>query len=202
MAIKTLKHVDPFDSPAEREGAGVFGMWIFLLVVGMLFVACILGYLVVRLDRPPGQEWTTPQTPPLPHALLLSTGLLLASSWTMQVALRAARTGQPLLVRHAMGATLALALLFLGVQVLAWSELWRANASIGSSLYAWTFYVLSGTHALHVLGGLVPLAVVFRRSLQDRYTPASHAGLLYCAMYWHALDAIWIALYATLWLGS
>ena len=118
------------------------------------------------------------------------------------MAMAAARTGQPLLVRHAMGATLALAVLFLGVQVLAWGELWRANASIGSSLYAWTFYVLSGTHALHVLGGLVPMAVVFRRSLQDRYTPASHAGLLYCAMYWHALDAIWIALYATLWLGS
>lgn len=202
MSIKTATLVDPFDSAAQRQGAGIFGMWLFIAVVAMLFIACILGYLVVRFDRAPGQEWVTPETPPLPHALLLSTGLLLASSWSMQAAVRAARLNRFALVRTAMGATLALALLFLGVQVLAWTELWRANATIESGLYAWTFYVLSGVHALHVLGGIVPMVVVFRRSMQDRYDAQHHSGLIYCAMYWHALDAIWIVLYATLWLGS
>lgn len=48
MAIKTANFIDPFDSAQERGVAGVFGMWVFIAVVAMIFVACILGYVVVR----------------------------------------------------------------------------------------------------------------------------------------------------------
>ena len=63
-----------------------------------------------------------------------------------------------------MVATLVLALLFLGVQFMAWIELWRAHATIDTGLYAWTFYVLTGLHALHVLArhgrlGMLPHVV-------------------------------------------
>ena len=91
MAIKTPTLVDPFDSARERGAAGVFGMWVFIAVVAMVFPSTVLGYLVVRFDQPPGREWMPSGTPPLPSALLLSTVLLLASSWTMQSAVRAAR---------------------------------------------------------------------------------------------------------------
>ena len=101
-----------------------------------------------------------------------------------------------------MGATLALAGVFLAMQALAWTELWRAHATIESGLYAWTFYVLTGLHAAHVLGGLPPMVVTFRRALQGRYTADDHAGVVLCAMYWHALDVIWLLLYATLWACS
>ena len=202
MATKTLTHVDPFDSARERGTAGVFGMWVFIAVVAMIFLACILGYLVVRFDRPPGREWMPRGTPPLPPALLLSTAVLLVSSWTVQVAVRAARAGRQVQLVHALGATLGLAVLFLVVQALAWTELWRAQATIESGLYAWTFYVLTGTHALHVVGGLPPLAVATARARSGRYSPADHAGVTLCAMYWHALDAIWLVLYATLWACS
>lgn len=177
-------------------------MWLFIVAVVMIFGACILGYVVVRLDQPPGQEWKAADAPGLPHALIASTALLLASSWTIQLSLRAIRTGRQTLSHVALGWTLALAGLFLAVQVLAWVQLWREQLTIESGLYAWTFYVLTGVHALHVLGGLPPLVTVFRRSGQGRYTPAQHAGLIYCAMYWHTLDAIWLVLYATLWIGS
>jgi cytochrome c oxidase subunit 3 len=120
----------------------------------------------------------------------------------MQSAVNAARLNHFARIRHAMGATLALAILFLVVQCLAWIELWNARATIDTGLYAWTFYVLTGLHALHVLGGLPPMLVVFRRSLHDGYTASDHAGLVRCAMYWHALDVIWLGLYVTLWLGS
>lgn len=202
MAVKTATRVDPFDSPQQRLQAGVMGMWWFIVAVVMIFGACILGYLVVRLDRPPGQMWRPEGAPGLPHALLISTGVLLTSSWTVQLAVRAARQGQRALLHAALGWTLTLAGLFLATQTVAWVELWRQHATIESSLYAWTFYVLTGVHALHVLGGIPPLWVVFRRSAQGRYTPMEHAGVVYCAMYWHTLDAIWLALYATLWLGG
>lgn len=202
MATKTLTHVDPFDSARERGSAGVFGMWVFIAVVAMVFLATILGYVVVRVDRPPGSDWMPPGTPGLPPALLLSTAVLLVSSWTMQSAVGAARAGRPTKVIASLGTTLALAVLFLGIQVLAWAELWRAQATIASGLYAWTFYVLTGLHAVHVLGGLPPMAIALRNARAGRYTPADHAGLVLCAMYWHALDAIWVLLYATLLLGS
>lgn len=202
MATKTLTHVDPFDSAHQRGSAGVFGMWVFIAVVAMIFLACILGYLVVRFDQPPGREWMPTGTPPLPGALLLSTALLAVSSWTVQLAVGAARAGRQAQLVHALGATLALAVLFLVVQTLAWNELWRAQATIESGLYAWTFYVLTGTHALHVVGGLPPLALAFRHAREGRYTSADHVGVVLCAMYWHALDAIWVVLYATLWACS
>lgn len=202
MAIKTATHVDPFDSARERGSAGVFGMWVFIAVVAMIFLACILGYLVVRFDQPPGREWMPAGTPPLPHALVLSTVVLVVSSCSVQLAVRAARLGRRDEAVTALGATLGLAALFLAVQALAWAELWRNHATIGSGLYAWTFYVLTGVHALHVLGGLPPLAVAFRHARAGRYTAAEHVGLVLCAMYWHALDAIWLVLYATLLLFS
>ena len=202
MSVKTLTHVDPFDSARQRGVAGVFGMWVFIAVVAMIFVSCILGYLVVRFDQPPGREWMPKGTPPLPGALLLSTAVLLVSSWTMQDAVRAVRQGRLARAEHAMAATLGLALVFLAVQALAWTQLWRAQATIMSGLYAWTFYVLTGTHALHVLGGLPPLVLAYRRTREGLYTPTDHAGLVMCAMYWHALDVIWVVLYATLWAGS
>ena len=202
MATKTLTHVDPFDSARERGSAGVFGMWVFIAVVAMIFLACILGYLVVRFDQPPGREWMPSGTPPLPPALLLSTGILLVSSWSVQLAVRAARVGRQEQLVHSLGATLALAVLFLVVQALAWAELWKAQATLRSGLYAWTFYVLTGTHALHVIGGLPPLAVALAKARAGRYSPQEHAGVVLCAMYWHALDAIWVVLYGTLWAGS
>ena len=70
------------------------------------------------------------------------------------------------------------------------------------SLYAWTFYVLTALHALHVLGGLPPMLIVTVRALRMGYGPSDHRGLVYCAMYWHFLDAVWIVLYAILWIGS
>ena len=198
MSIKTATHVDPFDSARERGNAGVFGMWVFIAVVAMIFLACILGYLVVRLDRPPGSDWMPPGTPPLPRALLLSTALLVVSSGSMQLAVSAARRGRRDEVVTSLGATLVLAALFLAVQSLAWTELWRAQATIASGLYAWTFYVLTGVHALHVLGGLPPLVVAFGNARAGHYLPGDHVGLVLCAMYWHALDAIWLVLYGTL----
>ena len=197
MAIKTLTHVDPFDSVRERGSAGVFGMWIFIAVVGMVFAAAILGYLVVRFDRPPGAEWVPEGAPGFPPALILSTAVLVVSSWTMQAAVRAAREGRSRRIVHDLGITLALAVLFLAIQALAWSELWRA-ATIGSGLWAWTFYVLTGLHALHVLCGLPPLWITLRRAQAGRYGPDDHAGVVRCAMYWHALDVIWVVTYLAL----
>jgi cytochrome c oxidase subunit 3 len=101
-----------------------------------------------------------------------------------------------------MVATSALALGFLGAQLLAWRELLAQNLGPTDNLYGWTFYVLTAIHAAHVLGGLPPLAITTWRASRGFYGPADHRGITYCAMYWHFLDGVWIVLYATLWIGS
>jgi cytochrome c oxidase subunit 3 len=189
----------PFDDPKARYQAGLFGMWLFLVVLGVLFVATILGYLVVRIDN--GDAFVPAGAPKPPTMLLFSTAALVLSSYTMQRALAAGRRGDPA-QGGMMLATLALALVFLVVQALAWREMYAQNLAISDNLYGWTFYVLTGLHAAHVLGGLPPMIVTAVRASRAAYTPEDHRGIAYCAMYWHFLDAVWLVLYATLWLGS
>ena len=202
MAVKTATFVDPFDGPRSRHGAGVFGMWLFLVTLGVLFVATILAYLVVRLNPDPAEPFLPEDAPALPRTLLVSTFALVLASGAMHATVRAARAGRARAVARAAGVSLALAVAFLALQGWAWLELWRQQLRIQDSLYAWTFYVLTGLHAAHVIGGLVPLAVVWLRARRGRYADGRADGVVYCAMYWHFLDAVWLALYATLWAGS
>jgi cytochrome c oxidase subunit 3 len=202
VAVKTATVVDPFRAPEDRQAAGVFGMWLFLITLGVLFLATILGYLVVRMNPDPAEPFIPVDAPPLPRLLLLSTAALLGSSATMHATVRAIRAGARSRAASAAGLTLLLALAFLAVQGWAWLDLWRSELRIDDSLYAWTFYVLTGLHAAHVIGGLVPLAIVCVRARGGHYTPEHPEGAVYCAMYWHFLDGVWIILYATLWLGS
>jgi heme/copper-type cytochrome/quinol oxidase subunit 3 len=202
MAVKTVRVVDPFSGGTPRHEAGVFGMWLFLATLAVLFLTTMLGYLVVRLNPDPVEPFRPEASPGLPHLLLASTAALLASSATMHATVRGVRSGHRAEAARWAGLTLALAILFLAVQAWAWLDLWRQQLRIDESLYAWTFYVLTGLHAAHVLGGLVPLWMVWRRIGTGRYSPRHPEGVVYCAMYWHFLDAVWLALYATLWLGS
>lgn len=202
MAVKTVTTVDPFDDARQRHAAGVFGMWLFLITLAMLFGATILGYLVVRVNVDPAEPFVPEDAPALPHLLLVSTVALVASSYTMHRTARAVRQGMQAVASRMAGATLLLALAFLLLQAWAWLDLWRQNLRIDDGLYAWTFYVLTALHALHVIGGLIPLCVVWWRAGRGRYSPQHLEGVVYCAMYWHFLDAVWLLLYATLWLGS
>ena len=121
----------PFDDEQARFSAGVLGMWILLAVLAVLFVAAILGYLAVRIDN--GSAFIPANAPSLPLLLLVSTAFLVLSSLTMQMALRAARTGGASQGRMMM-ATLGLALGFLVVQALAWRSACRGLRSDGQPL--------------------------------------------------------------------
>jgi len=202
MAVKTERFVDPFDGASQRRDAWRLGMWIFIAVVAMLFAGGVFGYLFVRLGDEVRGEWRPPGSPGLPSLLLVSTLLLGVVSAALQGAVVAARHARS--ARCARGASIALvaALLFLATQGLAWWSLLRRNLELESSLYAWTFYVLTGLHALHVIGGLPSLALVAHRARRGRYGPGADDGPVLAAMYWHTLGAIWVILYATLWLGS
>lgn len=185
----------PGDGP--EAGTAWLGMAIFLLSLGVLFLGSLVAYAVTR--------WRTgtPPTPtPLPDELALSTALILAGSATVQGAAAAARANRQLALRLALVATLGLGLAFLASQAAAWLHLVAARTTMHSSLWGWSFYFLTGLHAAHVIGGLVPLGIVTVNAFYGRYSPLRHSSPRFVAMYWHFLGAVWVVLYATLSLTS
>lgn len=177
-------------------GAGILGMRIFLATLGMLFVASLFGYVIIRTRAP---EWPPAGMPPLPPGLWVATAVIVACSATIHLALASIRLGQTSKASRWLAATFVLGIVFLVLQAFNWAALVGANVTATTkNLYAFTFYMLTGLHAAHVVGGLIPLGIVLARTVRGKYGSGWHAGIRYCAMYWHFLDAVWIVLFAVL----
>ncbi|MFH0982206.1 MAG: cytochrome c oxidase subunit 3 [Planctomycetota bacterium] len=73
-----------------------------------------------------------------------------------------------------------------------------ATASTG--MYMFSFYLLTGLHGAHVIGGLVPLTVVTTKAFRGRYTRDYYPGVKYVAMYWHFLDVVWLVMFVVIFL--
>ena len=181
---------------AGEQRAGTLGMAIFLVSLSILFTATLIGYLVVRFQA---RAWGAPGTHGLPSGLWASTGIIAACSVAIQRALKAVRGDRPAGLRRWLLATLLLGLAFLACQGANWLALVRLNLPPeAKNLYAFTFYVLTGLHALHVLGGLAGLGAVMAKARRGAYTRESHTGVKLCAMYWHFLGVVWLVLFGTL----
>lgn len=170
---------------------GVLGMWIFLISLSILFLASLVGVIVVRLRA---DVWRPEGAASLPWTLVLSTAILLASSGTIHRALRSVRSGRQETLARMLASTLLLGVVFLVLQAVNWVQLVFAGVGMKTGLYAFTFYVLTALHAAHVIGGIIPLTVITLRASRGRYGPDFHSGVRYITMYWHFLDAVWIVL--------
>jgi len=160
---------------------------LFLLSLGILFAAAEVGYLVIRLRA---AHWPPPGYPGLPHGVWTATAFLVGLSAILYGQLTAARRGHERAAHRLAMAAPFLAVGFLLVQVHNWSVLAATGVVPGQSLPAWGFWVLGGLHALHAVGGLVPLVAGWIRP--SRSTAASTAA------YWHFLLAVWISLLVVL----
>lgn len=179
------------------QDVGVFGMYMLLVSLGMLFAASIVGYIAIRSMH---QPWPPPGFPALPRSLWLSTVVILFSSITIQHALKAARRDDLRAIKRNMTLTLLLGMAFLGLQTFAWLQIVRQIDVPAQSMgpYLKLFFVLTGLHAAHVLGGLATLGFATRSAFAGRYGATDHAGVRYAAMYWHFLAAVWYVLFIVL----
>jgi cytochrome c oxidase subunit III len=214
-------------SPAPAN-LGTFGMAVFLVALGVLFTASIVGYLFIRARA---EAWPPPNSPPLPAGLWVSTVVILLCSVSIHRALSSIRRDRQGVLIGALLITLLLGMVFLVSQTVNWvwliSQTERLSQAISaeshgqgmqtaqsslhtlsvpptiariSSLYLFTFYVLTALHALHVIGGMVLLAVVTIRAFAGRYSAAYYPGVKYAAMYWHFLDVVWLVMFVLLFL--
>lgn len=168
----------------------------FIAAEVMFFAGLISSYFVLRMGA---AQWPPPLQPRLPVLVTgLNTIVLLASSFAMVRALRD-RDDRGRLVRG-LGVTGALGVTFLLVQGYEWVQLVSYGLTMTSGAYGATFYTLIGVHALHVLGALVWLGIVFAGVRRGRFVAAPAAGLRACGMYWHFVVALWPVLYVAVYL--
>ncbi len=125
----------------------------------------------------------------IPKTLRTSTVLILLSSVTFEIARRLFRKGNWRMASNFLLATASLGMAFLASQLTAWRSLVEHGAFLARNPHSSFFYIFTGLHAAHLIGGLVVLFVVVlgkskRRELVDVATN-----------YWHFLGVLWIALY-------
>ena len=187
-------HADPV--------ANRLGMWIFLttevLLFGVLFVAYAWFHVRYRLDYHESARH-------LDRAVgALNTVVLLTSSLTVALAVRAFQRGLPRMTARWLLATVALALVFLGVKAFEWSHKFAAGLSLDSAflneqsqgviVFFGLYYVMTGLHALHVAAGALVLGVTALR-VARRPPPRASALVENVGLYWHLVDLVWIYLF-------
>ena len=73
-----------------------------------------------------------------------------------------------------------------------------ARTTIPGSAYGSVFYITTGFHGLHVIGGLVAFVLLLVRTTMSKFTPAQATAAIVVSYYWHFVDIVWIALFATI----
>jgi cytochrome c oxidase subunit 3 len=170
------------------------GLWALLAVVTSLFGLFISAYYM-RMEHAHG-DWN-----PLavPRQLWLNTALLMMSSAAMEWARGAASHAQMDRVRTGLTAGGVLAWAFLAGQLLAWRQLSASGYFMASNPAVAFFYLLTGVHGLHLLGGLFvwgKTMVRMRRAGVELVDLRLSVEL--CTVYWHYLLLVWLALFAVL----
>lgn len=181
------------------------GLWLVLASLGMLFVSSMLLYVLMRVHAF-GHISDDPIQ--MPKLSWLSTVVLLSGSFTMHqavAAIRRERGGECLKYLYISS---GIAVLFLLVQSPCMSEILAAHRKLHDaavvnqisgenvrvSIYGLVF-ILILLHAMHVLGGIIALAIVTYRTKRQRYDHEDYMGVQFAARYWHFLDVVWIAMF-------
>jgi cytochrome c oxidase subunit III len=171
--------------------AAKIGLAVFLAVVGCLFALLISAYSM-RMEM---GEW---RPAPPPKLLWLNTGMLILSSGALQWAQVAARRGKMEGVRAGLLAGGGMALAFLAGQLIAWRQLDAAGYYLTANPAAAFFYLITGVHGLHILGGLVALGRTMDKAWQGVALGNVRLSVELCAMYWHFLLFVWLVLFGLL----
>ncbi len=145
-----------------------------------------------------GLAWPGIELPVLKTAIF--SMFLFASSWTIHKAEAYLKRGEHKAFVRWWGLTIVLGGIFLIGQVWEYTNLIREGETLGSSQFITAFFLLTGTHGLHVFGGLVMLFVIWVRATKGQFSAERHAGPEIVAIYWHFVDLVWVFVFGILYL--
>lgn len=162
-------------------------LWALLATITMLFAGLTSAYLVRRVAG----DW---MALPMPGVLWFNTGVLVLSSFTIEFARGSLKRARQRAGNGWMLATTLLGLLFLAGQLLAWRALAAQGIYLPTNPHSSFFFILTGLHGLHLLGGMVALLYALTTLWNPRHATSRGAVVDRCATYWHFLGGLWLYL--------
>jgi cytochrome c oxidase subunit 3 len=165
-----------------------FILWVAISSIIMMFAGFTSAYIVKR--EQPG--WTTFD---IPRAFWYSTAVILLSSLTIQMALRSFKEREMRKYRNLITVTVVLGIAFIALQFLGFQQIWKSGVTFRGSGAGQFLYVIAGLHALHVLGGVIALAVMFFKAFSVRTRSYDSVPIEVASTYWHFVDVLWIYLF-------
>ncbi|AYA26876.1 MULTISPECIES: aa3-type cytochrome oxidase subunit III [Rhodococcus] len=163
----------------------------------MFFAGLFAMYFVARAQAPEGM-WPPPPTHLNLWLAVPITMVLIASSFTCQLGVFAAERGDVFGLRRWYIVTLAMGTFFVLGQGYEYITLVKDGTTIPGSVYGSVFYMTTGFHGLHVIGGLIAFVFLLFRTKVSKFTPAQATAAIVVSYYWHFVDIVWIALFATI----
>ena len=162
----------------------------------MFFAGLFAVYFTVRAQNV-GPWPPLPTELDIPYALVV-TIVLVASSFTCQLGVFAAERGDVFGLRRWYLVTLVMGTFFVLGQANEYRSLVEEGTTIPSSAYGTVFYLATGFHGLHVIGGLIAFIFLLIRTKLSKFTPAQATAAIVVSYYWHFVDVVWIALFSVI----
>lgn len=202
-------HQHHFESLPQQEASARLGMWLFLAQELLFFSAVFVAFFVFQYLYPEG-FLEAHRTLSIPLGTL-NTVVLLTSSLTMALAVRAAQLGNNKEVVRQLAFTIALASIFMVVKYFEYSAKiekgmlpgqWYTYEGLpeGASVFFTMYFVMTGLHGLHIVIGIGVLAWILLRARKNQFSAEYYAPVENVGLYWHLVDLIWIFLFPFLYL--
>jgi cytochrome c oxidase subunit 3 len=200
-----------FDDTEQQFESSTLGMWVFLLTEIMFFGGMFGGYTVYR-NLYPDAFASSSQFMNLPIGAF-NTGVLILSSFTMVLAVRAAQLGNKKMLILFLVATLVLGCVFLGLKVVEYHEKWVDHHIPGpgfryedarylhqAQILFFLYFAMTGMHAMHMVVGAGLLTTLIVMASRNRFSAAWYTPVEMIGLYWHFVDIVWIFLFPLLYL--
>ena len=168
-----------------------FTLWVAIGSILMMFAGLTSAYIVKRSQA----SWLMIE---IPMMFWYSTATILASSVTVQLALKALKKREMINYKRLLVVTAVLGVLFIVLQIVGFRQFAAQDIRLvgaGSNASYSFLLAISGLHGIHVLGGVVALVVIAIRALNSSTRNYSSVPLEIAATYWHFVDALWIYLF-------
>lgn len=196
-ALLHHQHHDHEDHGHDESSLRTFGFWIFLITDLILFATLFAAFVVLRTrynEGPTGEELFS-----IP-IFVAETFILLTSSFTSGLATLGLKNGNVKTAVRWLIITVLLGVSFVGLEVTEFISLVNEGATISTSAFLSAFYVLVGTHGIHVSVGIVWMTGAIIQLSRYGINEVTNRKISIVSLYWHFLDVVWIFIFTVVYL--
>jgi cytochrome o ubiquinol oxidase subunit III len=191
------KKLEAFE--AESDDRLLFGFWVYLMTDLLMFSILFACYAVLHGNTAGGEGGHDLFSMPL---ALTETLILLTSSFTCGIGMYMARCGKKAQTLFWFGITFLLGLSFLFFELKEFTEFIGEGHTLQTSAFLSSFFVLVGTHGLHITSGLLWMGATLIFAIKRGLTRSIVRKLSMLSLFWHFLDIVWIFIFTIVYLGA